>query len=261
LGADALNALLRAGRVMEYTGGHTLIEEGTYGTVFYVIISGKVEIHKHTDIGPRQIDTLSAGHCFGEMALLLNRPREADVVVSGPLTVFELDAPAFEQHIKANATILSALHALVIKRLLNQEKRLLARLPEANAGHPELKVFVSYARLDQAFVLRLVQDLRRAGIDLWLDQREIGAGSWWTDAIEQALEDCTLMVLVLSPNSVDSRVVTDEWHYFLEESKPIVPVIFQPCRVPFRLRRIQHVNFAGVDYDLALAELLERLLF
>ena len=52
------------------------------------------------------------------------------------------------------------------------------------------KVFISYARTDGEFALRLAQDLRAADVDVWLDQLDIRAGDPWDQAVEQALEGC-----------------------------------------------------------------------
>ena len=41
------------------------------------------------------------------------------------------------------------------------------------------KVFFSYARADAEFVLKLANDLRSAGISLWIDQLDITPGERW----------------------------------------------------------------------------------
>ena len=51
----------------------------------------------------------------------------------------------------------------------------------------------------------------------------------------------------------------DEVNYALDQSDIIVPVLYRPCDIPFRLLRIQHIEFAG-DYDSALDRLKERLI-
>ena len=79
------------------------------------------------------------------------------------------------------------------------------------------------------------------------------------DTIEEALENSAAMLLVLSANSVESRHVADEWHYFLEEDKPVVPVLYQECRVPYQLRRIQYVDFTVDGYEHALHRLESEL--
>lgn len=118
------------------------------------------------------------------------------------------------------------------------------------------KIFISYARADEEFVLKLAKDLRAAGVDLWLDQFDISPGMTWDEAVEAALEACPNFMIVLSENAVDSRSVNDEVSFALEENKDIIPVLYKQCKIPFRLRRIQRSDFTG-DYDTALAALLQ----
>jgi tetratricopeptide (TPR) repeat protein len=105
------------------------------------------------------------------------------------------------------------------------------------------KTFFSYARADSEFVLRLAKELRAAGADVWLDQLDIGPGEHWDSAIENALRICPRHVTVLSPEAVSSQNVMDEVSYALEEHKQVIPLLYRDCTVPFRLRRVQWVDF------------------
>ena len=86
--------------------------------------------------------------------------------------------------------------------------------------------FVSYARVDSAFALRLAADLKGAGVSVWLDQIDIKPGRQWDSEVERALGECREMILVLSPGSVASRNVMDELAYALEEEKTIIPLLW-----------------------------------
>jgi hypothetical protein len=50
---------------------------------------------------------------------------------------------------------------------------------------------------------------------------------------------------VLSPAAVDSEQVEAEWVTGLEEKKHIVPILYQTCRIPSRLRLIQRFDFTN----------------
>lgn len=119
-------------------------------------------------------------------------------------------------------------------------------------------VFFSYAREDGDFVLRLARGLRTAGVDLWLDQLDIKPGDKWDQAVEQALEICECLVVVLSQAAVASSNVMDEVSFALEQGKQVVPVLKEGCKIPFRLRRLQHIDFTGV-YDAGFAKLADAL--
>lgn len=118
--------------------------------------------------------------------------------------------------------------------------------------------FFSYSRSDSAFVLELAKDLRIAGINIWLDQLDIPAGSHWDSSIQKALESSDTLLIVLSPASVASENVMDEVSFALEEGKQVIPVLKENCEIPFRLRRVQRIDFTR-DYNAGLNSLLSSL--
>ncbi len=122
------------------------------------------------------------------------------------------------------------------------------------SGH----VFFCYARANQEFVLRLAGNLKQRGVAVWLDQWDIPAESDWDQAIDQALRNCAHLLIVLSPESVESREVRGELRTALDLGKPILPVLYQPCEIPRQLRLVQFVDFSGREPEDERA--LERLL-
>ena len=118
--------------------------------------------------------------------------------------------------------------------------------------------FFSYSRSDSDFVLKLAKDLRDAGAELWLDQLDIKAGSHWDASIEAALNSASRLIVILSPASVGSNNVMDEVSFALESGKSVIPVLISECTTPFRLRRVQRIDFTG-DYQTGLNQLLELL--
>ena len=86
------------------------------------------------------------------------------------------------------------------------------------------KLFFSYARADSEFVLKLAEDLRSSGINLWLDQLDIPGGARWDRSVEEALKVSPSLLVVLSPASVTSDNVMDEVSFGLETHKRIVPI-------------------------------------
>ena len=116
------------------------------------------------------------------------------------------------------------------------------------------KTFVSYSRADKAFVQRLAAELREAGVDLWIDIFDIPKGARWDDAVEEALKNCHTLLVVLSPDSVASQNVKDEFGDAMQRGKTIVPVLYKPCEIPMRMRRIEMVDLSS-DYNEGLAKL------
>ncbi|MES9926444.1 MAG: toll/interleukin-1 receptor domain-containing protein, partial [Candidatus Thiodiazotropha endolucinida] len=70
--------------------------------------------------------------------------------------------------------------------------------------------FISYSRHDQDFARRLAGDLSERAHHVFFDQTSIPAGEDWTRSIQTALESCSRLILILSPDAVESKNVLDE---------------------------------------------------
>lgn len=117
------------------------------------------------------------------------------------------------------------------------------------------KIFFSYSRVDSPFALKLAKDLREAGADIWIDQLDIPAGSHWDAAVEKALNTAAYVLVILTPASTASTNVMDEVSFALESGKKIIPVLLEDCLPPFRLRRLQRIDFT-TDYDNGFKQLI-----
>jgi len=118
--------------------------------------------------------------------------------------------------------------------------------------------FVSYSREDSEFVLRLVKDLKARGAKVWMDKLDIRPGQRWEFEIEEALNGCSRMLLILSPASVGSRNVLAEAAFAIDEGKEIIPVLHLECKIPLRLRPYQYADFRE-NYDEGLQGLLSTM--
>ena len=122
-------------------------------------------------------------------------------------------------------------------------------------------VFVCYARADQAFALPLAEQLKARGVGVWIDQAENQVADDWDRDIDRALRECSHLLIVLSPASVDSREVRGELRTALDLGKPVLPVLYQPCEIPRQLRVVQFVDFTkrSPSDELPLGQLLRAL--
>ncbi len=116
-------------------------------------------------------------------------------------------------------------------------------------------VFISYSRKDVEFARQLTASLEEHGADVWFDQADIHAGVKWSSAIQQGLRDAKAMIVIISPASMASTNVEDEWQWFLDRRKPLIPVLLEPADIHFQLSRLQYIDFATQDYDTALTQL------
>jgi len=71
-----------------------------------------------------------------------------------------------------------------------------------NSGGP---AFISYARQDSKAAQQLAQDLRNAGVGVWIDVEQIRPGERWRTAVSAAIEHCQYFIAVLSSRSVTHR--------------------------------------------------------
>ena len=118
--------------------------------------------------------------------------------------------------------------------------------------------FFSYSRKDADFVIKLAGDLKKAGINVWVDKLDILPGARWDDSIEKGLRNASGMLVVLSETSIQSENVMDEVSYALEKGKRVVPLLIHNCDIPFRLARLQYIDFTN-DYTSALQFLVQTL--
>jgi formylglycine-generating enzyme required for sulfatase activity len=117
------------------------------------------------------------------------------------------------------------------------------------------RIFISYSRKDEEFARRLARSLSESGMDVWIDLEDIPAGMKWSKAIQQGLDNAEVMVVIISPDSMTSSNVEDEWQYFLDHGKPVIPLLLHPARVHFQLNRIQYIDFHTQNYFHALNQL------
>jgi hypothetical protein len=109
----------------------------------------------------------------------------------------------------------------------------------------EKKYFISYSHEDRDFASKLADRLSAGGVDVWRDERGIDAGSDWADEIEDALTECSSVIVILSPAARQSRWVKNEITYACQKKKEVIPVIARACPIPLQLITMQAVDFTG----------------
>ena len=108
----------------------------------------------------------------------------------------------------------------------------------------EYKIFFSYSRVDASeFSLKLAKDLREKGFNIWIDQLSILPASKWDTEIQKALTVSDCILFIVSATSVTSDNVLDEINYALNNKKKVFPIIIADCEVPYRVSRLQYVDF------------------
>ena len=110
-----------------------------------------------------------------------------------------------------------------------------------------VSVFLSHSSKDKPFVRELAAALERDGdIRVWLDEREIAPGQNIVNSIGEGLE-ADFILLVLSPDSVGSAWVKEEWtDAFWEQTNnrrpKLLGVLYRDCEIPRLLRNKKYFD-------------------
>jgi hypothetical protein len=92
-----------------------------------------------------------------------------------------------------------------------------------------MKVFISYAsKKDEPLADKIVASLEEAGLDAWYKKREILPGDNWAEKIGTGLRDSNAMVVLVTPDALESEAVQSSISYALSERAfrhRLIPVI------------------------------------
>ena len=111
------------------------------------------------------------------------------------------------------------------------------------------QIFISYSHKESESAVRLAKSLESEGYEVWLDSTDIQTGAHWDDEIVKGLNASEIFVVLLSKQSTESQNVKDEIGYAIDHNKHILPILLEECEVPFRLRRIQYVDFTQLEFE------------
>jgi hypothetical protein len=133
-------------------------------------------------------------------------------------------------------------------------------------------VFISYVREDRSEVDRLAAKLTSHGVDVWLDRDQIKPGTFWKDAIRDAIRRGNLFIACFSANSrsrdrtymnTELSLAIDVLTEYPTSRAWFIPVLFAGGEVPDRtlpggtsLRDIQQADL-GKDWDRGVDQILK----
>jgi hypothetical protein len=129
------------------------------------------------------------------------------------------------------------------------------------------QVFISYVRQDAEAANRLYNDLKKAGLNPWLDTKSLLPGQKWKIAIKNAIRNSRYFIALLSSNSVEKRgyvqkelkealQILDE---FPESQIFIIPVRLDDCNInDSRLNELHRVDLFP-DWEQGIQEALRSL--
>ena len=115
-----LRRIAKLARIRRFAPGSVMVRTGDPGRSFYVLLDGSAKVVR----GGRRSASLGAGDYFGELALLDDAPRSADVVAEGDVLAMTIDRPGFAKLLRAEPALAQALLRTLAARLRSAEASL-----------------------------------------------------------------------------------------------------------------------------------------
>jgi len=122
-------------------------------------------------------------------------------------------------------------------------------------------IFVSYSVRDSPKAGTFAGWLGSLGYSVWIDKQGIDGAQTWTEEIVGAINNCKVLAVLISPNSMVSHNVGREIHLALDKKKHVLPLILEeaplPAALEYPLAGLQRIGFTD---EPAIIRSLERLL-
>jgi hypothetical protein len=124
-----------------------------------------------------------------------------------------------------------------------------------------MPVFISYSHSDEAFVHKLAAHLITRNAHVWVDSWELNVGDSILVRVQEAIQDSSALLVVLSKSSVASEWCKKELSAGLmrelEERRVVVlPVLLEDCDIPIFLREKMYADFR-TNFDVGLKVLVD----
>ena len=122
---DDVAALLRQSTRLDFEDGETVFIEGDEGHSMYIVTKGAFEVYRNAAGQPVHIANIEPGEHFGEIALLINRPRSASVRAIQPSSVIRLTKHAIMNEHRAAALLFRNMAQQMAQRLVSVDNEVI----------------------------------------------------------------------------------------------------------------------------------------
>jgi hypothetical protein len=128
------------------------------------------------------------------------------------------------------------------------------------------KIFISYAHEDIGMAKQIYNDLKRFGLDVWIDYENLLPGQQWKVAIEKEIKRSTYYIVLLSSHSVTKRgFIPKEMKIAYEVLKQcpkddidMIPVRLDNCEPALKITEVQWVDlFPDNEYENGIKKILK----
>ena len=118
-------------------------------------------------------------------------------------------------------------------------------------------VFLSYHSGDGQWVGQRKDRLASEGVKVWLDSEQIRPGDRYPGALAAAIDQVGTVVVILSPGSVASPWVEEEFNLALAKRRRVIAALIEDAEPPGFLQGRTWVDFRDpATFDTSLAQLL-----
>lgn len=122
-------------------------------------------------------------------------------------------------------------------------------------------IFLSYSHKDTDIAYPLIDELQKRGFNVWFDEG-IHSGVQWKRTITEHINSCSLMIFLVTQNSLDSAECEKEIYFATEKGKRFINVVMGSPQLPdwfiFDFKRYQYVDQANFPSNKAMMNKLEE---
>ncbi len=124
-----------------------------------------------------------------------------------------------------------------------------------------MPIFISYSHADKDFVNKLAANLVKHDAHVWVDTWELNVGDSILNRVQEAIQESSALLIVLSKASVASEWCKKELSAGLmreldEKRVVVLPVLVEDCEIPVFLREKMYADFRK-DFKSGLKLLVE----
>lgn len=128
-------------------------------------------------------------------------------------------------------------------------------------------IFLSYRSIEADFALKIAADLKNAGVKIWMDRLDgIQIGTNWIQAISEALDDASCIVVIISPDYIASTYNMGELSRAVYLNIPIIPLLIRQIaseQLPDEIKKLRMIDFTShldsQEYNIRLDELVQKI--
>lgn len=114
-------------------------------------------------------------------------------------------------------------------------------------------VFISYKHHEDIhFADAVKRKLENSGFASWIDRYQLAPPDRWSNEIEKALRNCIALVVIITPDMLNSDYITYEWSFALGADKPVIGVMMKAVDENLlhpELRARQFLNYVNRSLD------------